>query len=507
MLLLGIDAGTSVIKCALFDLSGEEIQVTRKRVPWASPQLGWAEQDMKTIKNATLSAVKELASLKGEEIAGVGITGNSAGTFIVDKEMEPVKAILWRDTRAKALVQELAKEGLDTQFQELTGWPLLPDFAPVQLAWLKRNEPETLKRVGWIWAGCIDWIAYCLTSNVRAVSTAAITCINPERRTYDPEILNLFGLAKYSDAFPDLIDPWEVVGTISEDASSQTGLAKGIPVVSAGYDQTCNTLGAGGVDAGHAVTVLGTAGGNALVTDKYVRTTGTFISCNPHAAPNRWMMLGESHTATPNLDWFVTQFCGEESEKAEDDKTTVHKICDEEIRNVPAGAGGVIYHPYLYGEVSPFFEPYSTASFFGINGNHTKLHLMRAVYEGVAYSVRDNYEVMEELTKTKLRSVTLAGGGAKSQVWAQILADVNKCEVHTTNAAEIGCKGAAICAATGMKQFKSVDAAAKSMVRTTATFRPNASTFETYESSYRQYRKLRELLPPVWNMHVDASSR
>lgn len=508
MLLLGIDAGTSMIKCALFDLAGNEILVVRKRVPTTSQELGWAEQDMNLIKEATFSAVKEIVAFsrtRNDEIAGVGITGQSAGTFIVDNEIEPVKAILWRDTRAKSLVREWTKRGLDKRFQELTGWPLLPDFAPIQLAWIKEHDPKTLERAKWVF-GCIDWIAYCLTSKVRAVSTAMIACINPESRTYDSKILELLGQGQYSHLFPELIDPWEVVGEISNEASRATGLTIGVPVVSAGYDQTCNTLGAGGVEPGGAVTVLGTAGGNALVTGKYVDPTGSFISCTPHAAPNRWIMLGESHTATPNLDWFIAQFCREEIAEAETKRLSVYKVCDEKIKSVPPGSGGILYQPYLYGEVSPFFESNAKSTFFGINGSHSKFHLLRAVYEGVGYSVRDNYETMKELTSMKIHSIALAGGGAKSQIWAQMLADINKCEVRVTNAAEIGCKGAVICAANGMKLFENVEAAAKSMVRTVAVYQPHESESEVYDTMYSGYRKLREALRPLWNMQPSSSS-
>ena len=503
MLLLGIDAGTSVIKCALFDLSGEEVTVVRRKIPFRSPQLGWAEHDMDNVQEATFSAIKEAINLgeaKGETVAAVGITGQSAGTFIVDRDMRPVKAILWRDQRAKSLVQEWSKAGLDRRFQELTGWPLLPDFAPVQLAWLKKYEPDTLARARWIIGG-IDWLAYHLTSDLRVVSTAMVTCINPRDRTYDKTILDLLNVSECESLFPtDLVDPWEIVGVVSDRASSLTGLKKGTPVVSAGYDQTCNTLGAGGVSRGDAVTVLGTAGGNALVVDKYTPPDGTLISCTPHAAPNRWIMLGESHTATLNLDWFISQFCREESKEAEKRDISVHKVCEEKIRDIPVASGGIIYQPFLYGEVSPFFEPNAKSSFFGIKGDQTKYHLMRSVYEGVGYSIKDNYDAILELTKTKLQSITLAGGGAKSELWAQMIADINGCEVYVTNAAEIGAKGAAICAAKAVNIFTSVEEAARSLVQTKNTFLPDISAAKSYQKAYMAYRNLRRILVPIWNM-------
>jgi sugar (pentulose or hexulose) kinase len=502
MLILGIDAGTSMTKCALFEPTGEEIAIVRRKVPYSAPHLGWAEHDMATVQQATFSAIGEavnLSHVRNERIAAVGITGQSAGTFIIDKDLKPVKAILWRDTRAKTLVQELAKNGIGEKFQELTGWPFLPDFAPVQLAWLKKNEPETLARGKWI-IGCIDWIAYHLTSKLKVVSTAVIACINPKDLTYDKRILDLLNVSECSHLFPtELVDPSEVVGTVSNKASSETGLEAGTPVVSAGYDQTCNTLGAGGAEAGQAVTILGTAGGNALVTDRYVPTSRTLIACTPHAAPNKWIMLGESHTATPNLDWFIGQFFPQETDESENRGVDVHQFCDERVSSIPAGAGGIIYQPFLYGEVSPFFEPNAKAGFFGIRANQTKYHLLRAIYEGVGYSVRDNYDAISELTNSNVQSIALAGGGAKSPVWAQIIADINNTEVRITNATEIGCKGAAICAAKGLGVFNSIEDAAAGMVKTKAVFRPQSSTRETYERAYAGYRQLRHVLVPIWN--------
>ncbi len=500
MLFLGVDAGTSVVKCALFDLQGKEASITRKHLPSVVPRVGWAEQDMDLIRTTVISAVKEAVSASdrmGEKIAGVGITGQTSGTFLVDSKGSGVKAILWRDIRAESVIRN-SKPRVGREFQRLSGWPFLPQFIPTQMAWLKRNEPDILDRARHV-ISCIDWVAYAMTSNLRASSTAMIACVDPSRRTYEERIFDLLGLRKYTHLLPDLIDPWEVVGEVTNGFSQKTGLKRGTPVVSAGYDQTCNTLGAGAVDPRQGVTILGTAGGNTVVLDRYAPAVGSYVACTPHAVPGRWVALAESLTATPNLDWFIEQFCNEEKLTAAKEHRSVYEVCDEEASAVPPGARGVIYLPYLFGEVSPFFNATARADFFGVGGLHTRADLLRAVFEGVGFATRANYEAVKNSLGAAPNSIILAGGGSNSATWRKIVADVNGTKVLTTGASELGAKGAVICASVALNLFKTHKTAVKEMVRLEAAAGPERANRATYDRSYAVYTKLTETLTRVWS--------
>lgn len=499
MLLLGVDAGTSVVKCALFDMHGNELATTRRNLTSVVPRVGWAEQDMDLILIATAAAVREAARAGerlGDAIGGVGVTGQTAGTFLVDSEVRGVKAILWRDIRAESVINKSSRS-LAREFQKLSGWPLLPQFIPTQLAWLKRNDPQTLDRSAHV-ISCIDWVSHAMTSNLRGVSTGMIACTNPSTRRYDGRIFALLGLERYSHLLPDEVEPWEVVGEVTEGFSRKTGLKKGIPVVSAGYDQTCNTLGAGAVEAGQAVTILGTAGGNTVVMDRYSPALGSYVACTPHAVPGRWVALAESLTATPNLDWFIGEFCDEEKRRAKKEGRSVYDICDEEAEKVPPGARGVVYLPYLFGEVSPFFNASARADFFGLGGLHTRADLLRAVYEGVGFATRANYEEVRHSLGVSPSSITLAGGGSKSRTWRKVISEVNGARVQTTGGSELGAKGAAICAAVALNEFSDHKHAVKEMVTLEVSARPNRRNAEAYDSAYSLFERLTASLGRVW---------
>jgi sugar (pentulose or hexulose) kinase len=499
MLILGVDAGTSIVKCALFDLQGEEVSVIRKEVDTIVPRVGWAEQDMDLIRNTTIAAVRDAVRESeriDEKIGFIGITGQTAGTFLIDSKGRGLKAILWRDIRAESTIRRLGPK-VAKEFQKLSGWPLLPQFITTQMTWLKENEPETLDAAANC-ISCIDWIAHSMTGNLRAVSTGMIACIDPSKRVFDERIFDLMGLGKYTRLLPELIEPWEVVGEVTNVYSSKTGIRAGTPVVSAGYDQTCNTLGAGATERGQAVTILGTAGGNSVVVDRYAPALGSYVACTPHAIPGRWIALAESLTATPNLDWFIAQFCGEEKRAAEKERRSVYEVCDDEAAKVPPGAGGVVYLPYLFGEVSPFFNAAARAGFFGVGGLHTKADLLRAVYEGVGFAIRSNYESIKDSLGVAPMAVTLAGGGSKSATWRRVISDMNGVRVNTTGSTELGAKGAAICAAVALKLFRSHAKAVEAMVKLEVAAEPDKSNRGIYDKGYGTFTSLSNSLGRLW---------
>ena len=506
--LLGIDIGTSVVKVALFDRAGTEVAAANRRTTLTAPHSGWTETSMAGTWQATVEALRLLfteSQVAAERVAAVGVSGNMIGAWLIDRDGQPVRgAILWSDGRTKSLLERLSREHEDfaTRIFALSGSVIEHGATLPVVKWLAEHEPESLAKAAAV-LHSKDWIRYKLTGEiVTDISEVPGTPGDIRTRTYSDEAMRLFGLEDYRHLFPKIAPSEQVVGVVSAAAAAETGLAAGTPVVAGAGDVPAVVLGVGAVEPGMACTILGTHCINGIVLDapSFEPVNVGLLFTIPE---QRWMRALTNVAGTTNLDWFVDQFCGVEKAQSESGAALFARL-EAMVESSGPGANGVLYQPYLsaVGIMAPFFEPAARAQFFGMTREHNRADLLRAVYEGVALAIRDCYTTMH----APVSEIRLSGGGARSRVWGQIIADCMGVRVVVPAGSEFGTKGAALLAGVGAGWYDSIETAASSTVEIDRVYEPNTTLKLLYDENYALYCTLRDSLRPAWQQAAARSS-
>lgn len=496
--ILGIDIGTSLIKAVIFDLKGNEIGLGAEKVTVDSPSPGWFQQDMEAVWQGAAASIKTAiaaAEIDPAAIAVVGPTGQGDGAWMLDANGDPVgPAPLWNDGRAGDVIARWEQAGILSKLFEQGGTTLWPGAQAAILAWLRENEPTTFERIDTVFC-CKDWIKYKLTGHISTDETdGSIPFMSLAARQYDAGQMEHLSLAEVSERLPPVRLSQEVIGTVTEAAAANTGLVAGTPVVSGLLDVAANAVGIGAINGGQSFTLLGTTALNAIILDKPNFDPADVGASVCHGLPDRWMRVLAAMAGTPNLEWYLTNMGQSFQIEAESQNVDVYTLLEEAVGKTPVGAGGVIFHPYLQGERAPFLNPTATASFFGISAETTRHHLARAVYEGVAFSVRDCFESI----KADVQQVMLAGGGANSPTWCQILADVTGCTMAVPAGTQFGTLGAALVGAVGVGLFDSLETAVTCCVKIDRTYTPNPVNYQKYNALYTLYRNLITPMNSFW---------
>ncbi|MGQ9458732.1 MAG: FGGY-family carbohydrate kinase [Anaerolineae bacterium] len=490
--LLGIDNGTTVTKAALFNLRGEEVAVGSQEVKTYHPQPGWAEQSMDEIWQATVAAIREClrkAEVDPKAIAGISLSGHGGGVWLLDGQGRPVReAIIWLDGRAKPYLDRWAADGRLAELYDECGWSLFAGIgAPTIFPWLMEHERESLERAR-VNLFSKDWTKYCLTGEWNTDQTmASIALMNYATGQYSQKVLELTGIAPYRHLLPPIVPSWEVAGRVTKRAAEETGLAEGTPVASGAWDGTSSVLGAGCVRVGEAASVIGTAGVHVVISAQPDLDPERNYSLMYHTVPGLYAKNALTMLAAGNLNWFEKEFCLAERQEAERRGVSVYDVLNEEVASVPVGAGGVLYLPFLQGERAPFVKAEARGVFFGLGDWHGRPHLLRAIYEGVALSTKDNYVCMQK--GQPLETTYLTGGGSRSPVWCQILADCTGNAMKIPSGVELGARGAAINAGVAVGLFRSHEEAVRQMVQIEREYRPNPDQVARYEQLYALYRE------------------
>ena len=497
--LLGIDVGTTIIKCVVFDIQGNEVAKASHSASIIHPKPGWAEQDMSDVWNATVLSIKEAikkANLKSEEIIGISVSGQGAGTWLINEEGKPVcNAINWLDGRAANIIDRWDENGTIEKLNEICGLRYYSGSGPgIIFRWLIENNPKVLKESkAVIWAK--DWVRYCLTGEIYTDETdPSMGLLDLKTRRYSNDVLKLTEIEEYSYLLPPIKSSYEMGGKITKIASEETGLKEGTPVAIGAWDCSSTALGLGCVLKNEAFSIIGTAGIHMVVTDKPVIDRSYSLSC--HTVPGKYLIHSMSMTAANNLNWFEREFCLAERIEAERKNVSKYDIINEIVSEIPIGSNGIIFLPFLQGERAPFVEPRARGDFFGLGDWTKRGDLLRAVYEGVAFSTLHNYEAMEK--GVSFERVRLGGGGSQSSVWAQIISDCTGRVMEVTSGSEYGARGAAINAAIMLGIYKNHKEAVNEMVKVERVYEPNPKNTEMYRDLYHIYTNLIESLMKMW---------
>ncbi len=516
-LILGLDAGTSVVKAALFDRGGRELAVVRRPTPLYSPQPTWSETSMEATWAMAAEAIRTLLAqgldgspLAPARIAAVGLTGNMVGAWLIDEQGEPVRdAILWNDGRAQELIDQLsvAHPSFMQTIYRTSGSVMQQGCTLPVLRWLADHEPQALNRAATVLC-CKDWIAYKLTGSRQVDPTeASVMPGSAAGRGYSEEMIELFGLRPWRHIFPPVRPSQSLAGELHAAAAEATGLLAGTPVVVGAGDVPASAIGLGAVEPGVACTLLGTNILNCLVTASpiYEPYDVGVMFCLPE---QRWLRAMINVSGTTSMDWFIAQFCAEEVAASRGVPSDLFARLEALAQASSTGANGVLYLPYLslQGITAPFWEPSARAEFFGLSDRTTRADLLRALYEGIALSIRDGYAVLPQA----VNEIRLSGGGAKSAFWSQIIADCTGCRVVVPPGTEFGARGAALLAGVGLGWYPDVSAAVaetsrvqgeeEGAVSAARVFLPAPEKTAVYDRIYAVYRTLQRDLLPAWRL-------
>ena len=494
---LGIDVGTGGTRALVMDASGKVIASgSEDHEPFASPRPGWAEQDPRDWWRACGSAVRKAlksSNLSANDIACVGFSGQMHGAVLLDSADEVVRnAIIWCDQRSEAQTHELEKMfGRDALIQ-LTCNPPLTNFTLTKLLWVRETEPANWARVAHVMLPK-DYARFRLTGE-RAIDMADASgtlLLDVANRRWSNEVLSKSGIDV--GLLPALHESPAVCGKVSAAGAEATGLRVGTPVVAGAGDQAAGAVGMGIARAGAVSATIGTSGVVFAATDRPALDPQGRLHTFCHAIPGRWHVMGVTQSAGLSLRWFRDRF-GDVSKGGRDP----YDILADEAAAAPAGSEGAFWVPYLMGERTPHLDPNARAALLGLTASHTRGHIIRAVMEGVAYSLKDTFTIFEEM-KIPVTSIRLGGGGARSPLWRQIQADVYSHEVEIVAAEEGAAYGAAILAGTGVGAWSSVDEACDKVVRVASRIPLNQTNSQTLQQNYRTYRKIYPALRQVFS--------
>ncbi len=490
--LIGIDCGTSGTKTVLFDELGKVISSATIEYPMYQPQNGYAEQEPGDWVNAmvkTIQTVMAKSGVKKEDVKGIGISGQMHGLVMLDKDNNVLrKSIIWCDQRTADEVEEMNRVIGHDKLIEITANPALTGWTAAKILWVKNNEPEIFEKCCHILLPK-DYLRFVLTNEYATeVSDASgMQLLDIPNRCWSKEILTALEIDEA--LLGKVYESCEITGTLTPAMAETLGLCAGTPVVGGAGDNAAAAVGTGVVKDGRAFTTIGTSGVVfAHTSDIAIDKMGRVHTCCA-AVPGSWHVMGVTQGAGLSLKWFRDQFCGSEKEAAMYMDVDPYFLMDQLAAKVPVGSNRLLYLPYLMGERTPHLDPDARGVFFGLSAMHTKRDMLRAVMEGVAFSLRDCVEVFREMG-ISVSDMMACGGGGSSKLWRSMLSDLYSCSVKTASSKEGPALGVAILAAVGTGFYSSVPEACDAIVGVDKIVDPIAENVPEYEKYYQLYRSI-----------------
>lgn len=499
--LLGIDVGTTGVKTLLIDAQGNVGARAVEEYPMYTPRPQWAEQDPEDWWQATVRSVRRVLKESGirvDDIAGIGLTGQMHGMVMLDARGKVLRpCIMWNDQRTGEQCEWIMNLIGRQRFLDLTLNPALPGFTAPKIIWTREHEPEVYAKAAKVLLPK-DYIRYRLTGvYATEVSDASGTVLlDVSHRRWSDEVLR--ELAIPADWMPECVESPEITGKITAEVADLTGLPVGLPVVGGAGDQAASAVGTGIVEPGLVSVTLGTSGVVFAYTEQPSRDPEGRLHTFCHAVPGKWHVMGVTLSAGGSFRWFRDSLGLMEKNVAWMSGVDPYEILTAEAANAPVGSEGLLFLPYLTGERTPYADPNARGTFFGLTLRHDKRHMVRAVLEGVAYSLRDSIELFRDLA-IPIQQVRAAGGGARSVMWRQIMADIFDTELVTVNVTDSTAFGTALLAGVGTGVYGSVPEACAATVRIVDRTDPIPENQATYNEYYPIYRSLYRALKPAFD--------
>ncbi len=489
-LLLGIDIGTSSCKVAAFSTDGNIVAQKSKSYDVYYPNLGYAEQNPEEWWIATVECIKEITEqVDAKNIKSIGIDGQSWSSICIDKQMKVLyNTPIWFDTRSIKICENIKKTFGKDAFFDISGNPFEPSYTLPKIMWFKENLPTIYNNTYKVLQSN-SFIALKLTGKISNDYSQAygLQCYDIKNRKWNTDVLKDLDLR--TDILPELCECHDIIGTITRNISTLTGLTEGTPVVAGGLDAACGTLGAGVISNGQTQEQGGQAGGMSICMDTCTADKSLILS--NHVVSGKWLLQGGTTGGGGVMNWFEKQFCDLERNVSQKTSKSSFALIDENVQKLTCGSDGMIFLPYMSGERSPLWNPNAKGVYFGIDFSKTKSHFARSSMEGVAYSLLHNLTVANN-AGVKVNTLYAVGGAANSKVWTQIKSDVTAKEIRVPYSDAATTLGAAILAGVGCGIYSSFEDAVTQTVKITKIYTPNMENHKIYATIFDKYLALYE---------------
>lgn len=488
MYYIGVDLGTSSVKLLLMDDDGNIVNTVTKEYPISFPKPGWSEQNPTDWYEKTVEGIKELISnIDSSKVAGISFGGQMHGLVILDENDNVIRpAILWNDGRTTKECDFLNNQYGKDKLTNNTANIAFAGFTAPKILWLKENEPDNFKKISKIMLPK-DYLAYRLSGEFCTdVSDASgMLLFDVKNRCWSEEMLELVGIKK--EQMAKVYESYECVGNLTKQAASELGLSTSVKVIAGAGDNAAAAVGTGTVGDGKCNISLGTSGTIFIASKNFSVDDNNALHSFAHA-DGYYHLMGCMLSAASCNKWWLDDIIKDKDYQKEQAEITDDKL----------GNNKVFYLPYLMGERSPHNNPLARASFIGMTMDTTRSDMTQAVLEGVAFAIRDSFEVAKSLG-IKIDRTKICGGGAKSPLWRKIIANVLNVKVDILEKEEGPSLGAAMLAAVGMKRFEDVSEAVDKIVKVVDTIEPDKAIAQRYEYKYNQFKKIYPALKPVFD--------
>lgn len=488
MYYIGVDLGTSSVKLLLMDDDGNIVNTVTKEYPISFPKPGWSEQNPTDWYEKTVEGIKELISnIDSSKVAGISFGGQMHGLVILDENDNVIRpAILWNDGRTTKECDFLNNEYGKDKLTNNTANIAFAGFTAPKILWLKENEPDNFKKISKIMLPK-DYLAYRLSGEFCTdVSDASgMLLFDVKNRCWSEEMLELVGIKK--EQMAKVYESYECVGNLTKQAASELGLSTSVKVIAGAGDNAAAAVGTGTVGDGKCNISLGTSGTIFIASKNFSVDDNNALHSFAHA-DGYYHLMGCMLSAASCNKWWLDDIIKDKDYQKEQAEITDDKL----------GNNKVFYLPYLMGERSPHNNPLARASFIGMTMDTTRSDMTQAVLEGVAFAIRDSFEVAKSLG-IKIDRTKICGGGAKSPLWRKIIANVLNVKVDILEKEEGPSLGAAMLAAVGTKRFEDVSEAVDTIVKVVDTIEPDKAIAQRYEYKYNQFKKIYPALKLVFD--------
>ena len=490
--IVGIDAGTTGLKTMIFELNGNPVAHAYRGYPCTFPNAGWVEQNPWDLWNALCETSKEAIAKAGidpKEIGSIAISSQRGTFFAIDKDWNPIEdAIVWSDVRATKEAQWIGEHfGID-KYYGIAASAMTPGFSYSKFKWVRDNRPDLYDKA-YLFVNGQEWLLHQLGSEEVFTDPSSLAMngmMDVAKLDWSDELLDAINVSR--DKLPQVKKTARQVGGISKKASELTGFAVGTPICVGGGDQQCAAVGSGIIKEGMAEITIGTAGVIVAAVDKVYPEPLHEIYFSGHANPGKWDMEGQVTMAASNLKWYKDTFCDTEAAVSKTTGQDVYDIICAEAANAAVGSRGLLYFPFLQGQLTPYYCDSARAGYVGITPAHGKPEMARAVLEGVAYELNMSIDAMQRVLGRPFDVIRLSGGGAKSPLWRQIQADVYGVPVEKLKIFDCGLVGSAALGATAVGIFSSVEEAVANLVHTDGFVEPNMAHHEIYKEYFGIFR-------------------
>lgn len=487
-LLLGIDVSTTGVKALLIDSHGAIVASATTPLQLSTPYPLWSEQHPHDWWQAAVNSIQQVVKkTDAAKIAAIGLTGQMHGLVLLDEQGEVLRpAILWNDQRCAEQCDEIRASLGKERLVRISGNDALTGFTAPKILWVRKHEAEVYDRARQVLLPK-DYLRYKLTNEyaMDKADGSGTLLFDLEKRGWSVDTLRANKIP--AEWLPETFEGPEITGRVSREAAQATGLNEGTPVVAGGGDQAAQAVGVGAIRPGTLAVTLGTSGVVFAATDAPLIEPEGKLHAFCHAVPGRWHLMGVMLSAAGSLQWYHDALAP---------NVSFDELVGEASRISP-GSDGLLFLPYLAGERTPHPDPLARGAWVGLTMRHSRGHLTRAVLEGVAFGLKDIFLLMQEAGVRSIDQVRVSGGGAKSSLWRQILADVLGTELVTVNTTEGAAYGAALLAGVTAGVWSDVDAACEQTIRVNESVSPEARDVSRYNEMYSQYQSLYPALRPI----------